>query len=51
MVEFKLDTPFGPPQHMSLAKEEFKNLVEAHSFRQKDEREFNYHYALTFERL
>lgn len=51
MVEFKLDTPFGPPKHMRLAKEELKNLVEAHSFRQKDEREFDYHYALTFERL
>lgn len=50
MVEFKLDTPFGPPKHMRLAKEELKNLVEAHSFRQKDEREFDYHYALTFER-
>ncbi|MGO8684434.1 MAG: class I SAM-dependent methyltransferase [Thermoleophilia bacterium] len=51
MVEFKLDTPFGPPKSMRLAKDHLRSLVEAHGFRQRDEREFDYHYALTFERL
>jgi len=49
-VEFKLDTPFGPPRSIRIGKEDLRRLVEAHGFRLLAERDFTYHYALSFVR-
>ncbi len=51
MVEFELDTPFGPPRSIRISKEQLKDMVEAHGFQQVGQREFQYHYALSFVRL
>ena len=50
-VEFKLETPFGPPTNIRYSPERLKNLVEAQGFRLVKELSFEYHYFHTYEKI
>lgn len=50
LVEFKLDTPFGPPKATRFSEDELVKKVEPWGFKKIDRREFEYHYAVSFVR-
>ncbi|MDP7974628.1 MAG: class I SAM-dependent methyltransferase [Thermoprotei archaeon] len=48
VVEFKPTTPFGPPSFIRIPKTELERLAEAHGFSKLGEKDFKFHYALSF---
>ncbi len=48
LVEFKIDTPFGPPKAIRFSEDELVKKVKPWGFDRIDRREFEYHYALSF---
>ncbi len=48
MIEFKLDTPFGPPKSIRLSKEELKAQVESYGFIEKAYIDLTTHYFISF---
>lgn len=48
MIEFKLDTPFGPPQSIRLSREELKAKVESYGFMEKAYIDLTTHYFISF---
>ncbi|BBJ28955.1 class I SAM-dependent methyltransferase [Athalassotoga saccharophila] len=51
MVEFKLETNFGPPKHFRFSKEMLKSKVEPYGFKEVNYIEFEYHYFISFEKI
>ena len=50
LVEFHLDTPFGPPRDIRYSKESLKAKVEPHGFEEKASFDLGTHYFVSFER-
>ena len=50
-VEFKRETPFGPPVDIRYSPERLKQVVETQGFRLVKELSFEYHYFHTYEKL
>jgi SAM-dependent methyltransferase len=48
MIEFKLDTPFGPPKSIRLSKEELKAKVESYGFIEEASIDLTTHYFISF---
>jgi predicted RNA methylase len=44
-IEFKTDTPFGPPENIRFSQQKLKEKLETHGFVLDREIEFEYHYA------
>ncbi|HEU24102.1 MAG: hypothetical protein C0176_04275 [Mesoaciditoga sp.] len=51
MVEFKLETQFGPPKSFRFSKEMLKSKVEPYGFKEVNYIEFEYHYFISFEKI
>lgn len=50
MIEFKPDTPFGPPRNIRFSEEDLVNKIEAHGFRKVGSIDLKGHYAVSFEK-
>ena len=50
MIEFKLDTPYGPPR-IRFAEEDLVKRVEAHGFARVGSLDLGEHFAVSFERV
>ncbi|MDA8426341.1 MAG: class I SAM-dependent methyltransferase [Treponema sp.] len=50
LVEFHLDTPFGPPRSIRFSKEQLKALVEPRGFEEKISFDLGTHYFISFEK-
>jgi SAM-dependent methyltransferase len=48
IIEFKLDTLFGPPKSIRLSKEELKALVESYGFAEEAFIDLTTHYFISF---
>ena len=48
MIEFKLDTLFGPPKSIRLSKEELKAKVESYGFIEEASIDLTTHYFISF---
>ncbi len=48
MIEFKLDTLFGPPKSIRLSKEELKEKVESYGFIEEASIDLAMHYFISF---
>lgn len=51
MVEFKMDTLFGPPKNKRFLEEDLVKKVEAHGFRKTGGMDLKKHYAVSFEKV
>ncbi|MEJ2249368.1 MAG: methyltransferase domain-containing protein [Candidatus Lokiarchaeota archaeon] len=51
MIEFKLDTPYGPPKIIRFEEEDLVKKIEAHGFRKIDKIDLGGHYAVSFEKV
>ncbi|MBB3186510.1 rRNA adenine N-6-methyltransferase family protein [Microbacter margulisiae] len=47
LIEFKPDTPFGPPRHIRFSKEELKSTIEAYGFKEDAYIDLNTHYFVS----
>ncbi len=50
LVEFKLDSPLGPPHFKKIGKEMLIERFTRHGFKLLGSLDFQYHYALTFQK-
>ncbi|WP_449462954.1 class I SAM-dependent methyltransferase [Tardisphaera miroshnichenkoae] len=50
LIEFKPDAPFGPPSFRKISKDKLIERFSRHGFTLLDSRDFQYHYAVTFQR-
>ncbi|MDP7975768.1 MAG: class I SAM-dependent methyltransferase [TACK group archaeon] len=50
LIEFKPDSPFGPPSFKKISKEKLVERFSRHGFTLLDSRDFQYHYAVTFQK-
>ncbi len=48
LIEFKLDTPFGPPKSIRLSKEELETKVESYGFVEEAYIDLKTHYFISF---
>jgi SAM-dependent methyltransferase len=51
LIEFHLDTPFGPPRSIRFSKEQLKALVEPRGFEEKASFDLETHYFVSFEKV
>ncbi len=51
MIEFKLDTPYGPPKNIRFAEEDLVKKIEAHGFRKINRIDLEGHYAVSFVKI
>ncbi|MEM0156248.1 MAG: class I SAM-dependent methyltransferase [Thermoplasmataceae archaeon] len=49
-IEFKIDTPFGPPENIRFSQQKLREKLETHGFVLDSEIEFEYHYAHRYKR-
>lgn len=50
LIEFKPDSPFGPPSFRKIGKDKLVERFSRHGFTLLDSRDFQYHYAVTFQK-
>ncbi|MGC8497698.1 MAG: class I SAM-dependent methyltransferase [Thermoplasmata archaeon] len=48
ILDFKLDTPFGPPESIRIPKEKMISIFEGNKFKLVKEKDLKYHYFLIF---
>ncbi len=51
MIEFKPDTPYGPPRNIRFSEEDLVKKVEAHGFKMIGDIDLKGHYAVSFEKM
>ncbi len=51
ILDFKLDTPFGPPKSIRISKEKMINMFEGNMFKLIKEKDLKYHYFLIFKKV
>lgn len=51
MIEFKVETNFGPPKQLRFSKETIKSKIEPFGFKEANYIEFDYHYFISFEKI
>jgi SAM-dependent methyltransferase len=51
ILDFKLDTPFGPPKSIRIPKEKMINMFESNKFKLIKEKDLKYHYFLIFKKV
>ncbi len=50
LIEFKPNSPFGPPSFRKISKDKLIERFSRHGFTLLDSRDFQYHYAVTFQK-
>ncbi|MGC8537461.1 MAG: class I SAM-dependent methyltransferase [Candidatus Micrarchaeia archaeon] len=48
ILEFKVDTPFGPPSNIRLSPEDVEGIFKPAGFKLVKQKEFKYHYIMLF---
>lgn len=51
MVEFKLDTPFGPPASIRLSSDELDRIMSRGGFKLRGRQDFRFHYISVYTRI
>lgn len=51
MVEFKPETPFGPPKSLKFSRQQLKTLIEQYGFEEKAYLDLDTHYYVSFDKL